>query len=283
MWTIDKPAISAGDAYDTCIKGLRDSDQRNRLQSAKQTIIDAEANFDQKACRAELHLIQGATHVNGTAGNISTAEMTNLYDYHMARQKSRGRPLYEKIMIAAEHGICPFCGHLPVSTLDHVLPKTLHPALSLTPSNLIPSCKDCNHNKGTATPATQESQFLHAYYDDINNDRWLYAQIIETSPAGATFHVKPPAEWDAVTAARVQNQFTRLKLAALYASQAGRQLQNIRYALKNIFDAGGSDAVRQDLERMFNSLRMIRANSWEVALYEAAAANDWYCNGGFDS
>ena len=184
-------------------------------------------------------------------------------------------------MMAAAHGQCPFCGHLPVSTLDHCLPKAKHPALAVTPVNLIPCCKDCNHNKGTLGPNSSETQFLHAYYDDLTADRWLFAEIVEASPPGAVFFVSPPDQWDDSTAARVQRHFDELKLARLYASQAGRQLQNIRRSLSNILDAAGTIAVRDDLIQRSQSCAAVGVNSWDGALYEAASQSDWYCNGGF--
>jgi 5-methylcytosine-specific restriction endonuclease McrA len=281
MWTIPKPEISAREAFDTCIEGIRDVGKKMRLEGIRQQIENAEADFDLKASATELYLIAEATEITGTAGNVSVKEMEQLYDSHMARQKSRGHNIYDKIMMAAVHGQCPFCGHLPVSTLDHSLPKARHPTLAVTPINLLPCCKDCNHNKGTAGPDASETQFLHAYYDDLTADRWLYAQIVQGSPPGATFFVEAPNDWGAAISARVRRHFTELKLSKLYASQAGRQLQKIRKALSSIYDAAGADAVREDLRKRSESCGEVSVNSWEGALYEAASESDWYCDGGF--
>lgn len=281
MWTIPKPEISAGDTFDICIEGVRDVDKKARLEGIREQIDQAEAQFDALATANELHSVIEQNSVNGTAGVVAGKEMELLYDSHMARQKSRGRDTYDKIMIAAAHGQCPFCGHLPVSTLDHSLPKSRHPALAVTPINLIPCCKDCNHNKGTAGPVSADTQFLHAYYDDLTDDRWLYAQIVQGSPPGATFRIAPPPEWDATTSARAHRHFNELKLAKLYASQAGRALQNIRKALKATYDASGQAAVSKDLMDRSESCAEVSLNSWEAALYEAASQSEWYCNGGF--
>lgn len=281
MWTIPKPILTARATFDICIEGIRDAATKFRLEGARAQIEEAEEQFDERSTATELHLVAHANEINGINGNVTAKEMEQLYDRHMARQKSRGRDTYDKIMMAAVHGQCPFCGHLPVSTLDHSLPKSLHPALAVTPVNLIPCCKDCNHNKGALEPNSVETQFFHAYYDDITADRWLYAEIIEGAPPGATFHVQSPAHWDASTAARVERQFRELKLGKLYASQAGRQLQNIKRSLHNIFEAAGLDTVREDLEGRSESCAAVTVNSWEGALYEAASQSGWYCDGGF--
>lgn len=281
MWTVPRPELTALHTFDECVQGIRDPATKMRLEGIREQIEQAETNFDARAAATELHLIGEENGVAGENGNVTAKEMEQLYDRHLARQRSRGRTIYDKIMMAAVHGQCPFCGHLPVSTLDHSLPKARHPALALTPLNLIPCCKDCNHNKGTLGPDAAETQFLHAYYDDLTADRWLYAAILEGSPPGATFHVNRAAGWNDATSARVQRHFEKLKLARLYASQAGRQLQNIRRSLSNIYDAAGTDAVRADLLDRSLSCADVSLNSWDGALYEAASQSDWYCNEGF--
>ena len=104
---------------------------------------------------------------------------------------------------------------------------------------------------------------------------------MEGSPPGATFHVDPPEEWDEATSARVRRHFEKLKLARLYASQAGRQLQNIRRSLSRIYEAAGADVVSADLLERSLSCAEVSFNSWDGALYEAASKSDWFCNGGF--
>ncbi len=178
---------------------------------------------------------------------------------------------------------CPFCGHRTVSTLDHCLTKARHPSLSVTPINLVPSCKDCNHKKGNPSLVGNADQFLNAYYDDVTGVVWLRAEIVEGSPAGIRFFVDAPTEWDAITSVRVINHFQLLEIAKLYASQGGRQLRNSRGALHEFHEAGGIQVVRDDLWRSHRSSSQVDLNSWLTALYRAAAESDWYCDGGFEA
>lgn len=278
MWMIPKPDITALEAFDTCRAGIISPDLAQRLEEVREDIELAEAEFDAAAAAGDLLHIDASDHV---AGLVTADEMGILYNRHMARGKSRGRPLYDRLMIAAPHDQCPFCGHRDVSTLDHTLPKAQHPALAVTPIGLIPCCKDCNHTKGNLVLDAVEEQLLNAYYDDVSNQRWLYASIVEGSPPGAKFFVETPDEMEIVIACRVENHFEKLELAKLYASQAGRQFQNIRGALGEMYDAAGMDAVRQDLDRRARSYADVSLNSWESALFEVAAESDWYCDGGF--
>jgi len=278
MWRIPKPEIAALTAFDTCRAGITTPDLQQRLEAIRDDIALAEAEFDVAAQAANLLPIQVAVDV---AGTVTSKEMERLYDRHMARSRSRGRAIYDRLMIAAPYDQCPFCGHRTVSTLDHSMPKAQHPALAVTPINLIPCCKDCNHSKGNLELETVEDQLLNAYYDDVSDGRWLIAEIVEGAPPAAKFFVETPEEWEITIASRVENHFEQLELAKLYASQAGRQLQNMKGALSEIYDAAGIAAVRQDLERRARGCRQVSVNSWEGALYEAAAASDWYCDGGF--
>lgn len=277
MWTIEKPLLSALDTFDTCRAGIIDMGLRGRLLAARPLIGAAEVALDAAAVAGTAHLIAASTHV----GAVTSAEMEGLYTRHMARVKSRGRDIYDQLMMAAVNDMCPFCGHRNVSTLDHTLPKASHPALAVTPINLVPCCKDCNHGKGTVFPTEAAEQWLNAYYDDISVDRWLFAEIVEGAPPAAMFFVAAPDAWNEVTASRVQNQFERLGLAKLYASQAARQFQNARHALKEIYDSAGPDGVQEDLNRRYISCTAVMVNSWEAALYQAASVSDWYCDGGF--
>lgn len=278
MWRIAKPEITALEAFDTCRAGIALPDLSQRLEGIRDEVEQAEEKFDAAAAAADLLQIVTSGDV---AGRVTANEMEQLYTRHMARSKSRGRAIYDKLMIAASHDQCPFCGHRNVSTLDHTLPKAQHPALAVTPICLIPCCKDCNHAKGNLILGSKVEQLLNAYYDDVENERWLYAEIVEGSPPGAKFYVETPEEMDDVIAYRIANHFGSLELAKLYASQAGRQLQNMKGALTEIYDAAGIAAVRQDLKRRAMSFAAISLNSWEGALLEAAASSDWYCNEGF--
>lgn len=279
MWKIAKPKLDALVVFDTCRSGVRNANVKKRLLAARPSIGTEEAAFDAAASSGIDHLIPSATYV----GEVSSLEMENLYDRHMVRDKSRGRYIYDRLMMAAVDDMCPFCGHRDVSTLDHTLPKAQYPALAVTPLNLIPCCKDCNHRKGDSLAKNASEKWLNAYYDDVTADRWLYANIVEGSPPIALFFVAPPDYWDGATAARVKTQFKKLDLNKLYASQSARQFQNSRHALKEIYESDGPNAVRKDLVRRYMSCQKNMINSWEGALYQAASSSDWFCTGGFES
>ena len=147
-----------------------------------------------------------------------------------------------------------------MSTLDHHLPKHHFPLLAVTPANLVPACRDCNTTKLASWSAVAEEQTLHPYFDDVDKDVWLKAEV--TLGPAVVFYPDPPGHWPAVLAARLRHHFTVFDLAPLYAAQAATEIAEIAWALQQVHDAGGPLAVRDHLRREAESRGRVRPNGW---------------------
>lgn len=277
MWKIEKPDISAADSLNMCAEIKRDKIFSSKLISITPKIGASEELYNKQANDAELHLFPR----NTCLGHITKGDMEALYSSALVTAKQPRAKIYDKIMSSVPYALCPMCGHRDVASLDHFLPKSLYPDLAVTPINLIPCCSDCNKTKGENSPTSKKDQFLHPYYDNIEGDHWLFAEILETAPASTIFRVKKPDAWNEDTYSRVKSQFKSLKLAKLYAAQGARQLQNIKHAMSEIHQATGKIGVKNDLERNYRSSSYNCLNSWQSALYLAASESDWYCDVGF--
>ncbi len=278
MWTVSKPSETAEDTFAICISKVASVDLKSRLEGVAEAIAQASDEYDTAAIDAELHTVAPTDGING---EVTTSEMVKVYSQRMVPEKSPGRDVYNSIFALAKHGRCPFCGHRAVMTLDHVLAKTRYPTFAVTPSNLVPCCTDCNKAKNNAICAEATDQYLHPYYDAIEDDLWLRGEVIETTPAVVQFHVAPHEGWTDLTAKRVQNHFKSLGLARLYRSQAAEELNNIQFQVAQLHASSGMIAVRAFLQEAHQSRSSARTNSWQTAFYEALSASDWYCDGGF--
>jgi hypothetical protein len=278
MWRVERPTISAEDAFETCISRIRDAGLKQRMEDITASVVASAVAYDAAAEQAQLHTT--AVHA-GVNGSVTTQEMTRLYDGRMAAAKSPGRGIYDALIASAEHGRCPFCGHRVVSTLDHVLPKAHYPALAVAPDNLVPSCADCNKTKHDQPLTDESAQYIHPYYDDIESELWLRAEVLETAPASVRFFVQPFDEWPDILGQRVENHFTRLGLGKLYSSQAAQELVSIRYQVNALHNRLGAEGVKQFLTESHTSRACARTNSWQTAFYAALSECDWYCDGGF--
>lgn len=278
MWKLPRPQHTADHVFTTCISKVRDSALKARLTGVTQAVSTASAAFEAAVLGTALHTIARQDIVGGT---VSGDEMQAIYTGRMAKKGAPGRDIYDEIMSSAQHGRCPLCGQRTVSTLDHHLPKSHYPSLSVAPLNLVPSCADCNKAKLANVPQQQADEPLHPYFEDIDAHRWLKAEVVNTAPAALRFFVEPPGAWGAVLTARVVNHFTVLGLGRLYGSQAAEELLNIRGQLVTLHAAGGTDLVRTEIRERTASCEAARLNGWRTAAYHALAESEWFCEYGF--
>lgn len=277
MWRLPAPTPTAAWTYQRCIRGVWNQDLRDRLDATSPDIVTTADSFQTAAQNGTLATFP----VAATVGQVTGGELSWVYTNRFARAKSPGRVVYDEIMSAAVNDRCPMCGHRQVASLDHYLPKASFPALCVAPANLVPACSDCNKRKLDAIPVNASEVMLHPYYDDVESQPWLVAEVHQTAPPSVEFFVAAPAAWPAVLAARVTHQFESLHLATLYTSQAAEELVNIRQALAEVRAAGGAAEVAAHLTQAANSRRAARVNSWQTAMYTAIAASQWFCSGGF--
>ena len=138
-----------------------------------------------------------------------------------------------------------------------------------------------NKAKLDLTPASRETVTLHPYFDSVEADAWLAAEVRQSGPPSVRFWVEPPHQWPDVLAQRVTHHFRVFGLAKLYASQAAEELVNIRGDLERVLDAEGQLGVASHLTHMAASRARAHVNSWQTATYRAFARSSWFCGGGF--
>lgn len=275
MRPLPEPTFSAEEVFRLSISKVRDADLKIRLEGCILEIIADSIDFDNKATTAQLHSIAKKTHVNG---NVTKDEMVKVYTDRMVNKKGPGRSYYEKLRYPIGHDKCPLCGQLPIKSLDHHLAKTDYPSLAVSPNNLVPACKDCNEIKSTAAPTKSEEETLHPYFDNIDGDQWLFAKVLQTTPVAFSFYIKPPATASPLLTERVKYHFILYKLDAVYKSEAATEVSDMAYQMNNLLKMAGPQAVQQHLAETANSCLHSRKNSWKTAMYQALAADSWYCN-----
>lgn len=251
---------------------------RNRLRAVEDDVADAANEFDLAARDATLYEIVRSDNV---AGTVTKDEMVRVYTGRMVPSTQPGRPIYDRIKNAAPLNRCPLCDVGVVTTLDHHLPKSEYPALTVVPNNLVPACTWCQDTKDNWFPNTAEQQTLHPYFDDFEGEVWLRAEVVEGTPAVFEYSVAPPDAWDAVRIGRARAHLEAFGLKVLYTSNAGQELVNIRKRLADLYGIGGADVVRAHLVDEAATRSHARLNSWQSAMYSAAARSEWFCNGGF--
>jgi 5-methylcytosine-specific restriction endonuclease McrA len=273
MRKLPKPTDDVEDVFGDCISNIKNDEFKRRLESCKDEIACATIEFEEKAIVNQIHTI---TSRNNVAGNVTNDEMTKVYTEKMAKKSAPGRKYYDKYLSAPRNGICPLCGQRIASTLDHYLPKKKYPALAVTPVNLIPACKDCNKDKGEKEFTSSSEETIHPYFDDIENEPWLFAKIIEDNDIAIIFYVEKPEIWTDTLFKRVKRHFEIFNLNALYSAHAAEELININYALIKVYKFAGLDGVRDYLKEFWESSEKANKNSWKTAMFRALYENQWF-------
>ena len=278
MRSVERPTFSSKETYNLCIEGIVDSGLKNRLEAVAEHIVDAAVEYVVRAMKLELHLVG---QCNDVANIVTKDEMIELYNRRMARKGSPARAIYDTIKLLPEYGICPFCDHGPVSTLDHMLPKSSFPTLAVAPDNLVGSCKDCNHKKSAHVPSCAEECPLHPYFENLGDDRWLHATVVEGEVASVVFYFDLVDGWSDTLNARVRRQFDVLRLGRLYSSQAAREISGVRRMLTAKYNACGETGVRDELRHRSITWEEYDNNCWQTVSFRALSDSEWYCSGGF--
>ncbi len=174
------------------------------------------------------------------------------------------------------------CAQGTVGQLDHYLPISEFSELGLTALNLVPACGDCNKKKLTYIPSSEKEQLIHPYFDEVE-ERWLYAEVNETTPPSLRFFVTPPAAWDAIKSDRIRKHFDFFRLNGIYKSQAAEEMLNLRFSLRNMSKSkSAKKLISNHLREKADSCADVHQNSWQRATYDALADSDWYYSGGFN-
>lgn len=276
MRHLQKPQDDPEHVLLECAKGL-DKGLQEKLAAAKTKLTSAAALYDTLADKGMLYTIkQGAT----VSPQLTVADMGALYSVGMSASRAPGRAIYDRIRANSRSSKCPLCGVGVVTQLDHYLPQKKYPAYTVLPTNLVPTCADCNKAKlaKAATSATQQT--LHPYYDNFTNDCWLFARVVQADPPGIEFFTDPPVSWTPIQKARADYHFKTLRLGASFSSNAGDELVGARERLVDLLGTGGAAAVKEELAARAFSYRSAYLNSWQTAMYSALSQSEWFCSTG---
>lgn len=279
MRTIVRPLNEVSQVFLTCVQNTRNKYLKKKLTNTLPQLKQSQKEFDIKAGSNKLHKIKPVTKFHS---GLMPEQMVKVYTNRMARKKSPGRMFYDVILSMAPQGLCPYCCQIRASTLDHYLDKASYPQFSVTPINLIPACKDCNHNKAAySKPQDTSTEIINPYYDNVDQDSWLIATIIKSNAPVVEYSVSPPANWNVKLKTKLQRHFEVMDLKKMYGTHAASDLSGLRKNLLKVESAGGMIGVKEYLSDLADSRRATHLNSWQTALYTGAAASDWFCSTGF--
>jgi hypothetical protein len=277
MGMLTKPTLTVEENLDACVTTDVRANFGKVYDSVRQKMITDEKNYTARGRTQRMHLF-----LPSPISNASGDKARALYKNRMVKKSGSGRANYAKLRMIAD--ICPYCLERSTETLDHYLPKSSFPLLSVTPVNLIPSCDSCNRKKLDDLVPIKEDQFVHPYFETLFGFNWLSAKVCkdgaEERPR-VEFSVRTRRSLPTTLAKRITKQFERLELSRLYSIQAGVEINSLRLPLEVIFVADGIAGVMSDLHRQKRQWSVSTEKVWKAVMFRALARNRWFCSGGF--
>lgn len=260
------PDTHPEDIFEECVSGYRDKQKVATLLQCKE-MIQCDSKLYDDVIPHELEKFQQSSLPSG----IVPDDLVDVYTKKFAAEKSPGRKYYNAIREQLVLNICPICGIGQIKTLDHYLPKSKYPTLVVTPSNLIPSCRDCNMDKRAESSYDPENTPVHLYFDDVPNDPWL--QVTVGDNLEILYYVLCPDAWDVGIRRRVEKHLDFYKLHQLYSSHANSEIANSIHMWKKTVMQSDPETLRLALMDTCESAEVNDKNSWKSALYRGLVQN----------
>lgn len=256
--------ILAEKIFEECVSGYRDKGKVDNLLQCKE-IICRDSNLYDELVPKELEKFEKSL----LPANITKEKIINVYNEKFV--KGPGRKYYKEIKKQAVRNICPICGIRQVKTLDHYLPKSQFPTLSVTPNNLIPACLECNVDKKDDVSLDSKNVPVHLYFDNIPDDKFLHVTVMDNLEI--LYYISCPNVEDEGLKARLEKHLDFYKLHELYSSHAASEIADKIHMWKIALEEFGEDILRLSIDSECRSAEMNDINSWKSALYRGLVNN----------
>lgn len=256
--------ILAEKIFEECVSGYRDKGKVDNLLQCKE-IICRDSNLYDELVPKELEKFEKSL----LPANITKEKIINVYNEKFV--KGPGRKYYNEIKKQAVRNICPICGIRQVKTLDHYLPKSQFPTLSVTPNNLIPACLECNVDKKDDVSLDSKNVPVHLYFDNIPDDKFLHVTVMDNLEI--LYYISCPNVEDEGLKARLEKHLDFYKLHELYSSHAASEIADKLHMWKTALEEFGEDILRLSIDSECRSAEMNDINSWKSALYRGLVNN----------
>jgi hypothetical protein len=275
MVNLTIPSFSFSEVFDDCIFN---TDKYTDYLIVKKKLVEANENYI--SCFQKKKGNEIPSEVDASA-NIKQHELLYLYNKKLTSIGHLARKYYNAIKNSAQ--LCPFCGVNQVKTLEHFLPKSHYSFYSISPSNLIPCCYDCNLGHGADIDMTDETTIhLHPYFDEISNVSWLKVEIeiINNEPI-FIFEVNENCELSDVLISRLKKHHSMFNLGDFYSKIAGPEFNGICNNLVKAYNTGGVGDVLYYLQDQHDSYKLSKWNFWKPPFFMALKNSDWIKNKDF--
>lgn len=280
MMRLSEIPYSFEQSLDECVAGITGNKElHSKLVSGREALLALETQYADAARVGELYKIQpiisGEELDPFVISGMKKSELVKIYDQYFVPVEKPARKVYDALMNAAKES-CPFCGGIGTPrNLDHFLPKANFPQFSVLPSNLVPSCRDCNMDGKAANFAREaEEQIIQPYMDsdDFFNVQWIFAHFHrkgKEAPGEFEYYVDPPEIWPEVDKKRARHHFESFALSKRYATKAAQMLGTVLRQVESMRSAGCDSGTIRIILLQPGVDGAPFVNHWQTGMYQA--------------
>ena len=174
---------------------------------------------------------------------------------------------------------CPYCLISEPRTIDHYMPKELFPEFSILPINLISCCSDCNNLRNTAWVKASNRTTINAYFDTLENKRFLYAETyFESNIPQIKFIIQNNEGISEYIFKIITNHFDLLQLQHRYRNQVGNVISEIHTRFSKPMHRSMTQVQKKSLliEEANSHRDTNGANYWKAAVLEALSNSEQF-------
>ena len=160
------------EGMDITVKEILDTLRYESVDFVEMLDIDDEDNFNAIVSLLSYY----EKEYNDSYDNLSNLRITSedddnytfssIQNYYSEYYSGRTLFKYREYMEQLVEKRCPICDcsfAYSQVTLDHILPKSKFPFLSITPINLVPTCYNCNMRKNDGIPSKVLNPYFHVF------------------------------------------------------------------------------------------------------------------------
>lgn len=171
---------------------------------------------------------------------------------------------------------CQYCTINSVSSMDHIMPKTLFPEFSVNTQNLFPCCGECNAYKSDIWLINEERQFLNLYLDILPNRRYLFVELeYQNDIIYPRFYIENSNGIDETEFQLISNHYNRLHLCERFSQASHSIISELKSILTSLPRRLNLDETRSFiLEVTSREMEYHGANYWKSILQIALSEDE---------
>ncbi|WP_139459177.1 HNH endonuclease [Aeromonas veronii] len=175
------------------------------------------------------------------------------------------------------HGLlfCPACGEPgKPTTLDHYLPQSLYPELSVVFENLTPMCDKCQRLKNNKILNDEGKKlFIHPYYDQIESV-YISLDIIPPYKHPQNFLAKVPDNITSPLREICERHIKELDFLNRFEDYCISEYSDLLVIISVERSEPERDSVRNIIKRFLRKAEIRSPNRWEAIFYRGILDNE---------